>query len=87
LVANALTKYPVPASKPEILLEKLSFPLPAYVLVFSTVGFNTVLQQTPFATIGFEPSSVIIPPLTAVEEVIPVTSTVDNTGTFSFLHP
>jgi hypothetical protein len=40
------------------------------------VGFCDVLQQTPFSEIGAPPSDVILPPETAVEDVILETSAV-----------
>jgi hypothetical protein len=54
------------------------------VLVLSIVGLSEVYQQTPFEIISAPPSSVIIPPETAVLEEISVAGVVDKIGGTGF---
>jgi hypothetical protein len=49
------------------------------------VGFAEVPQQTPLAVTSAPPSSVTLPPDTAVVVVSPVTAVVVTTGISSFL--
>jgi hypothetical protein len=71
----------VPAVKPVILLINCPVLLPSVVFESAVVGFEDVLQQTPFAVIADLPSDVAIPPLVALVKVILVTGLVDNSGT------
>ena len=50
--------------------------------LLSITGFCDVLQDTPRAVIGEPKSSVILPPLIAVVDVIEVTSLVVRMGRF-----
>ena len=71
-VAYALTLYIVFANKLVILLVKLPIPVPFNVLKLFMVGSAVVDQQTPLAVTDPSPLVVILPPETAVVEVIEV---------------
>ncbi len=60
-------------------------PVPSVVLLSFTVGAGESFQQTPLSVISPEPSSVMLPPETALVFVIDVISDVDSTGRFSTL--
>ena len=63
---------------------------PSFVFGSEVVGFEDVLQQTPFAVMADLPSDVAIPPLVAVVNVMVVTGEVVYTGTVTesvFLQP
>ena len=62
-------------------LAKLPAPVPSVVFVAkAVVGPGVVLQQTPRAVMAAPPSSVMLPPLAAVVDVIDVAAVVVNTG-------
>lgn len=66
-----------------MLLAKAPAPVPSVVRLPAKTGFGEVLQQTPRAVIAAPPSSVILPPLTAVVDVIEVVAVVVITGTLA----
>ena len=72
LVAYALTKYVVLAASPVRLLTNVPTPPPSLVCMSAVVGFDTVLQQTPLSVTEAPPSLTTVPPLIAVETVMPV---------------
>ena len=55
-------------------------PLPSVVFELLTVGLVAVLQQTPLAVTAAPPSSVTLPPETALVEVIEDTELVVTVG-------
>jgi len=61
-------------------LEKFPIPEPSVVLVSAIVGFWFVLQQTPLEVTVPPPSTVIFPPVAAVDAVIVVTALVVKAG-------
>jgi len=79
----------VTGDKPVTELKKLPIKLPSVVLFPVISGFADVLQQTPLELIAEPPSSLILPPLLAVEAVIFAAEIVNITGAFTlfFLHP
>ena len=76
LVAYALTWYKVTGCNPVILLVKLPVPVPFEVKLSLIVGDGVIAQQIPRAVILGPPLSVMLPPETAVVEVIDETSVV-----------
>ena len=58
------------AVNPVIEEAKLLDPVPSLVVLSEVVGFELVLQHTPFAVILAPPSSMDSPPLDADEQVI-----------------
>jgi hypothetical protein len=69
-----------------MLLVKEPVPLPSDVLLFETVGFSEVFQQTPLAVTSAPPSAVTLPPEVAVVRVTADTAAVVSVGgTGSFL--
>jgi hypothetical protein len=64
-----------------MLLAKVPDPVPSVVLVDkAVVGLAVVLQQTPRDVMDAPPSSVILPPLVAVVDVIDDTAAVVRVG-------
>ena len=61
-----------------ILLVKGPVPVPFDVRLSPIVGYEVVDQQTPRAVMVASPSSVILPPETAVVEVIEDTTVVES---------
>ena len=59
---------------------KLPAPVQSVVLLSAIVGFEFVLQQTPLAVTSVPPSDVILPPLVAEDDVMPVTVAVVKIG-------
>ena len=69
------------AVSPVMALVNVPMPVPSVVLVDKAiVGFAVVLQQTPRAVTAAPPSSVILPPLAAVVDVMEVTAVVVMDG-------
>ena len=58
------------AVNPVIEEAKLLDPVPSLVVLSEVVGFELVLQHTPFAVMLASPSSIDSPPLDADEQVI-----------------
>ena len=56
-------------------------PVPSVVLEPLIVGFTIVAQQIPLAVMDPPPSTVILPPVTAVVKVIEVAAVVVRVGT------
>jgi hypothetical protein len=71
-----------------MLLAKAPLPVPSEVLVDkATVGLGEVLQQTPRAFMAAPPSSVMLPPLTAVVFVMDVAAVVVSVGNDATIFP
>ena len=71
----------VAIDSPLKLLIKVPVPEPSVVWLNEIVGFWEVLQHTPRAVTAEPPSEVTLPPLVAVDWVMPVAAVVVTVGT------